>query len=96
MVIYNQAGDVLLDIPVDDDSYRYRAIAQAKKVELRYSLVEHVELPTRSVYRVPRGKVHAVVSLRFQEGGHEGLRLYRHLRRQRGDPEEVQIQVALR
>lgn len=46
MVIYNQAGDVLLDIPVDDDSYRYRAIAQAKKVELRYSLVEHVELPT--------------------------------------------------
>lgn len=46
MVIYNQAGDVLLDIPVDDDSYRYRAIAQAKMVELRYSLVEHVELPT--------------------------------------------------
>ena len=46
MVIYNQAGDVLLDIPVDDDSYRYRAIAQAKKVELRYSLVDHVELPT--------------------------------------------------
>jgi len=46
MVIYNQAGDVLLDIPVDDDSYRYRAIAQAKKVGLRYSLVDHVELPT--------------------------------------------------
>lgn len=46
MVIYNQAGDVLLDIPVDDDSYRYRAIAQAKMVELRYSLVDHVELPT--------------------------------------------------
>lgn len=46
MVIYNQAGDVLLDIPVDDDSYRYREIAQAKKVELRYSLVDHVELPT--------------------------------------------------
>ncbi len=36
----------MLDIPVDDDSYRYRAIAQAKKVELRYSLVDHVELPT--------------------------------------------------
>lgn len=31
---------------MDDDSYRYRAIAQAKKVELRYSLVDHVELPT--------------------------------------------------
>ena len=46
MRIYDKTGEVLLDIPVDDDSYRYRAIAQAKKVELRYSLVEHVELPT--------------------------------------------------
>ena len=46
MRIYDNTGEVLLDIPVDDDSYRYRAIAQAKKVELRYSLVEHVELPT--------------------------------------------------
>lgn len=48
MVIYNQAGDVLLDIPVDDDSYRYRAIAQAKKIELHYSLPGHVEVPTGS------------------------------------------------
>lgn len=46
MRIYDKTGEVLLDIPVDDDSYRYRAIAQAKKVELRYSLVEHVEMPT--------------------------------------------------
>lgn len=46
MRIYYKTGEVLLDIPVDDDSYRYRAIAQAKKVELRYSLVDHVELPT--------------------------------------------------
>lgn len=46
MVIYDKNNNVILDIPVDDDSYRYRAIAQAKKVELRYSLVEHVELPT--------------------------------------------------
>lgn len=46
MRIYDKTGEVLLDIPVDDDSYRYRAIAQAKKVELRYSLVNHVELPT--------------------------------------------------
>ena len=46
MRIYDKTGEVLLDIPVDDDSYRYRAIAQAKKVELRYSLVDHVELPT--------------------------------------------------
>ena len=46
MRIYDKTGEVLLDIPVDDDSYRYRAIAQAKKAELRYSLVDHVELPT--------------------------------------------------
>lgn len=46
MRIYDKTGEVLLDIPVDDDSYRCRAIAQAKKVELRYSLVDHVELPT--------------------------------------------------
>lgn len=46
MRIYDKTGEVLLDIPVDDNSYRYRAIAQAKKVELRYSLVDHVELPT--------------------------------------------------
>ena len=46
MRIYDKTGEVLLAIPVDDDSYRYRAIAQAKKVELRYSLVDHVELPT--------------------------------------------------
>lgn len=46
MRIYDKTGEVLLDIPVDDDSYRYRVIAQAKKVELRYSLVDHVELPT--------------------------------------------------
>lgn len=46
MRIYDKTGEVLLDIPVDDDSYRYRAIEQAKKVELRYSLVDHVELPT--------------------------------------------------
>ena len=53
MVIYNQAGDVLLDIPVDDDSYRYRAIAQTKKIELHYSLPGHVEVQ-RLLYRVPR------------------------------------------
>ncbi len=48
MEIYDKTGKVLLDIPVDDDSYRYRAIAQAKKVELHYSLPGHVELPTGS------------------------------------------------
>lgn len=48
MVIHDKTGKVLLDIPVDDDSYRYRAITQAKRVELHYSLPGHVELPTGS------------------------------------------------
>lgn len=48
MRIYDKTGEVLLDIPVDDDSYRYRAIAQAKKIELHYSLPGHVEVPTGS------------------------------------------------
>ncbi|WP_455636454.1 hypothetical protein [Parabacteroides sp.] len=37
-----------MDIPVNDDSYRYRAIMQAKKIELHYSLPGHVEVPTGS------------------------------------------------
>lgn len=48
MLIYDKTGKLLMDVPVDDDSYRYRAIAQAKKVELHYSLPGHVELPTGS------------------------------------------------
>ena len=48
MIIYNNTGKILLDIPVNDDSYRYRAIMQAKKIELHYSLPGHVEVPTGS------------------------------------------------
>lgn len=46
MIIYNPNNEVLLDIPVDDDSFRYRAVMQEKKVSLHYSLPGHVELPT--------------------------------------------------
>lgn len=46
MIIYDNTNKPLLDIPVDDESYRYRAISQSKKVELHYSLPGHVELPT--------------------------------------------------
>lgn len=45
MIIYNTNNEVLLDIPVDDDSARYRAVMQEKKVTLHYSLPGHVELP---------------------------------------------------
>ena len=89
MRIYDKTGEVLLDIPVDDDSYRYRAIAQAKKVELRYSLVDHVELPTGAYIEYQGERYTLWYPFGFQEGGHEGPRLYRHLRRQRGDPEKI-------
>ena len=45
MVIHDRSGEVILDIDVDDDSYRYRAIMNGTQVELYYSLTEHVEVP---------------------------------------------------
>lgn len=48
MVIYDKACDVILDLPVNDSSYRYRAIRQGDKVYLYFSLTEHVEIPVGS------------------------------------------------
>lgn len=48
MIIYDKAGNVILDIDVDDTSYRYRAIMNGTKVTLYYSLIEHVEIPVDS------------------------------------------------
>nr|DAL29362.1 MAG TPA_asm: tail protein [Caudoviricetes sp.] len=48
MIIYNSNGETLLDIPIDDNSYRYRAIRQGDKVYLYFSLTEHVEIPVGS------------------------------------------------
>lgn len=48
MIIYDKTGNILLDIEVDDSSFCYQAIMQTKKVELHYSLTEHVELPVGS------------------------------------------------
>lgn len=48
MIIYSKTGETLLDIPVDDKSYRYRAIRQGDKVYLYFSLAEHVEIPVYS------------------------------------------------
>ena len=45
MVIHDRSGEVILDIDVDDDSYRYRAIMNGTQVVLYYSLTEHVEVP---------------------------------------------------
>lgn len=43
MIIYDKSDNLLLDIPVDDTSYRYRAIRQGDKVYLYFSLTEHVD-----------------------------------------------------
>lgn len=48
MIIYALDNSILLDLPVDDTSYRYRAIRQQAKVYLYYSLAEHVEVPVGS------------------------------------------------
>lgn len=45
MVIYDKTGNVILDIDVDDDSYRYRSIMNGTQVVLYYSLTKHVEVP---------------------------------------------------
>lgn len=48
MIIYSPSGEVILNIPVDDNSYRYRTIRQGDKVYLYFSLTEHVEIPVYS------------------------------------------------
>lgn len=48
MTIYDKTGKILLDIPVDDTSYRYRAIRQGDRVYLYFSLTEHREIPVYS------------------------------------------------
>ena len=47
MKIYN--GDTLvLDIAVNDDSYRYRAVMGENTLVLKFSLPQHIEIPTGS------------------------------------------------
>ena len=48
MIIYDKNNTIILDIPVDDTSYRYRAIKQGDKVYLYFSLTDHVEIPIYS------------------------------------------------
>ena len=45
MIIYNANGTPLINVEVDDTSYRYRAIMQADELNLEFSLAEHYELP---------------------------------------------------
>ena len=45
MRIFNIHKQLILNVEVDDSSYRYRAIKGEHSLTLKYSLAEHVELP---------------------------------------------------
>ncbi|MDR2968301.1 MAG: hypothetical protein LBV32_01700 [Tannerellaceae bacterium] len=53
MKIYNTQGIELLDIEVNDNSFRYRSIMKGNSVTLYYSLTEHVEIPAGSYIVLP-------------------------------------------
>ena len=48
MIIYNNAGNKVLEIEVDDNSYRNRAVMGDHSLTLYYSLPEHVEISVGS------------------------------------------------
>lgn len=48
MKIFNAQSRLLLDVEVDDNSYRHRVIMGDHNLTLYYSLAEHVELPVGS------------------------------------------------
>lgn len=48
MIIYNNAGSKVLEIEVDDNSYRNRVVMGDHSLTLYYSLPEHVEIPVGS------------------------------------------------
>lgn len=48
MIIYKNKDIKVLDVTVDDNSYRYRVIKGDHNLTLHYSLAEHVEIPVGS------------------------------------------------
>ena len=48
MKIFSNQDELLLNIEVDDSSYRHRVIKGEHNIVLKYSLSEHVELPVGS------------------------------------------------
>lgn len=48
MKIFSSQDELLLDVEVDDSSYRHRVIKGENNIVLKYSLSEHVELPVGS------------------------------------------------
>ena len=45
MKIYNSSGQEVLDVQVEDNSFRHRVVMGDHNLTLHYSLAEHVELP---------------------------------------------------
>lgn len=48
ITILNKSGQKLLEVQVDDDSYRYRSLSGSNLLKLMYSLPVHVDLPIGS------------------------------------------------
>ena len=48
MIIYNNTGNKVLEVEVEDNSYRNRAVMGDHSLTLYYSLPEHVEIPVGS------------------------------------------------
>lgn len=60
MIIYDNLGNLLLDIEVDDTSYRYKAIKGENSLTLKFSLAEHIEVPIGS-YCSFKGEVYSLM-----------------------------------
>ena len=60
MIIYDNNGKVLLDIEVDDTSFRYKAIKGENSLTLKFSLEEHIEVPIGS-YCEFKGDVYSLM-----------------------------------
>lgn len=69
MIIYDKAGNTILDIDVDDSSYRYRAIMGGTKVTLYYSLTDHVEIPVDSYIEFQGERYTLWLSSNFKKKG---------------------------
>lgn len=60
MKIYKSNGAILIDVPVDDNSYRYKAIMGDNTLTLYYSLAEHVEIPV-GAYCMYQGETYTLM-----------------------------------
>lgn len=69
MVIYDKSGKIILDIDVDDASYRYRAIKNGTQVILYYSLTEHVEVSVDSYIEYQGQKYYLWLPSNFKKKG---------------------------